>query len=78
MADFLTRFAVLEYDHLWHTYPYVFGLFFFAVSIASWSLYILFRPEHRCLYLERIAFSAAVALFVHYKDRRRVGRDRRV
>ena len=77
MDDFLKRFRGLEYDHPWHTYPYLLGLFFLATSIVDWSYHMLFGREVSS-FLWRMAFSAAIALFVHYLDRSREARNRRV
>lgn len=77
MGDFLKRFRALGYDHPWQMYPYVFGVFFFGVSIADWSFQMLFDREPTS-FLWRMAFSATVALFVQYRDRIRERRSRRV
>ena len=75
MHDFLMRFRALGYDHPWHTYPYVFGLFFLAVSTADWVFNMSFGREVDS-FLERMVFSATIALFVQYLDRRREARHR--
>ncbi len=77
MDDFLKRFRALAYDHPWHVYPYVFGLFFLSVSIGDWILNMSFGRELHS-FLWRMTFSATIALFVHLLDRRREGRSRRL
>ncbi len=75
MNDFFKRFRALAYDHPWHSFSYIFGMLFLAVSIVDWSFQMLLGwKSHSFLYL--MAFSAAVALFVHFLDRSREARSR--
>jgi len=76
MDDFLKRFRALAYDHPWHSFPFLFGMMFMAVSTAEWSLQVLVGLGESHSFLYRMAFSGSIALFVHFLDRSREARSR--